>query len=143
MMNPSAGTLSTVHALPLPALRERARHVRRLLSEARRGLGRVGGIAQLDAALDATEKLLPGLMDRADRRCTTMAVVRRLRVDERLRLKRAVRDREALPRAVEQELADVAPTEILDAIERVALCDELAGEVMAVLRLLERGCRVA
>src|SRR5438105_9452070 len=90
----------TVHVLPLPTLRERAQKVRSILGDARRGLARVGGLAQLDAALDATESLLPGLMDRADRRDAMMAIVRRLRPLDRARLKFRVMSRGALPRAL-------------------------------------------
>jgi hypothetical protein len=135
-------TTFTIHALPLPVLRDRARKVRSILGDARRGLARVGGLSQLDAALDATESLLPGLMDRAARDAT-MDIVRRADRTGRGRLKHAVMARHALPRAFEQELADVAPGAILEAIERVDICEALSAEVMGVLRLLERGCRVA
>ncbi len=133
----------TIDVLPLSTLRQRALEVRGILRAARRRLGAVGGLAQLDAALDATEALLPGLMDRTDRRLPLVALVRRLRPTDRAALKRAARSGGAIDRTLARELADVAPRDILDAIERVELCDELSVEVMAVLRTLEHGGRMA
>lgn len=138
-----ATTPPTVDILPLATLRHRAHEVHAILRAARRRIGAVGGLEQLDAALDATEELLPGLMDRTDRRQPLIAIVRRLRPADRAALKVAARSGEALDRALVRELADVAPRDILDAIERVELCEALAVEVMAVLQALERGCRLA
>ncbi len=138
-----ATNLPTVDVLPLTILRQRAHQVRDILRAARRRIGAVGGLAQLDAALDATEDLLPGLMERTDRQQPLIALVRRLCPADRAALKLASRSGGALDRALVRELADVAPRDILDAIERVELCEGLAVEVMAVLQALERGCRLA
>jgi hypothetical protein len=82
-------------------------------------------------------------MDRADRHSPVLAVVRRLRPDERVALRRALILDGAIDRALVQELADVAPRVVLDAIERIELYEELAAEVLAVLRTLEHTCRLA
>lgn len=132
--NPKAHvSLSTLHG--------RARDARMLLRNARRHVASVEGMRVVDAALDETERLVPGIMDRADD--ALLAAVRRLRVADRVALRTALTDGGDWSPTLLGCIGDVSAHEALDAIERVTVYDELAAEVMALLRALEVTCRAA
>lgn len=141
MTNAPAPT--TVDMLPMNTLKQRIFQAKRVLRDARRHVAAVGGLEQLDAALDATEVLLPGLLERPQGCAPPLATVRRLRHADRVALKAALLRGGAIARHLQRELADVAPRAILEAIERIELYDDVSIEVLALLRTLEVGTKAA
>ena len=125
----------------LSTLHGRARDARMLLRNARRHVGSVEGLCLVDAALDETERLVPGLMDRSDDEL--LAAVRRMRTADRTALRSALTSGGDLSPTLLRCVGDVSAGEALEAIERVSIYDDVAAEVMALLGALEQTCHAA
>ena len=127
--------------LSLSTLHGRARDARMLLRNARRHVGSVEGLCLVDAALDETERLVPGLMDRSGDEL--LAAVRRMRTADRTALRSALTGGSDLSPTLLRCVGDVSAGEALEAIERVSVYDDVAVEVMALLGALEQTCHAA
>lgn len=127
--------------LSMSTLHGRARDARMLLRNARRHVASVEGLCLVDAALDETERLVPGLMDRADDEL--LSAVRRMRTADRAALRSALTSGGDLSPTLLRGVGDVSAGEALEAIERVSVYDDLAVEVMALLGALEQTCQAA
>lgn len=126
-----------IDELPIEKLKERATAARRILRGARALAGTVGGLHAIDHALDRAERLLPGLMDRSS--SVPLLTVRRLAPADRRALGAALRAGEAPPPEIARALRGVSREDALEALERVAIYESLAADVMALLSAIERG----
>jgi hypothetical protein len=127
--------------LSMATLHGRARDARVLLRDARRHVASVEGLQLVDAALDETERLVPGVMDRSDDEL--LAAVRRMRAADRAALRSLLAGGGDLSPALLECVGDVSAREAIDAIDRISIYDKLAVEVMALLHALEQTCDVA
>jgi hypothetical protein len=125
----------------MATLHGRARDARVLLRDARRHVASVEGLQLVDAALDETERLVPGVMDRSDDEL--LAAVRRMRAADRAALRSLLAGGGDLSPALLECVGDVTAREAIDAIDRISIYDKLAVEVMALLHALEQTCDVA
>lgn len=133
---------TTIDELPLPKLRARARTATCLLRTARRHLASVDGMVVLDAALDQTERLLPGLLQPSAHAPEHVALVMRLRPADRIALRDVLTGGGdfALPAYPVMETATAE--EIVDAIDRVEILEAVQSQLLSVLGELEKSCVV-
>jgi hypothetical protein len=130
----------TIDELPLGKLRARARTATDLLSAARRHLASVDGFVVLDAALDTTERLLPGLLRPVRHAPEHVAAIARLRHADRIALRDVLTQGGDFPSPPSPGLDDVSAEQIVDAIDRVEILEAVQAHLMTTLGDLERAC---
>ena len=124
-----------VDAMPLARLRDHATDARRILRNAQKRVGTVGGLYAIDSALDDVERLLPGLMDR--REGAALLAMRALAPEERAALRGALRAGRDTALVRDRTLGGMSAEDALDALERVVLYEALAADVMRLLQAIE------
>jgi hypothetical protein len=133
--------LVTLYDLPLGDLRERAERARRLLRDARASAARLArrdrapDLRAIGEAIDAAERLLPGLMEQPQ---TLLArTLRRLAAHERKVLRQAMDAERAARERLIRLLGGVSLGQAEDALERIEVEDAIAAEIAALWRLLD------
>ena len=136
---------ATLYDLPLFELRARSDRARELLREAQARVtgelasqerDRTAGLQAIDEALDATEELLPGFIERPRR--VLARTLCDLAPHERRVLRAAIAaEREARER-LKRMLGEVSPAQAEDALERIEAQEAVAAELSALWRLFEQ-----
>jgi hypothetical protein len=131
---------TTIDELPLPKLRSRARTATQLLRSARRYLASVDGMVVLDAALDRTERLLPGLLHPKAHAPEHVAMIKRLRPADRIALRDVLSGGGDFVLPAHPAFESATASEIVDAIDRIEIVEAVQSQLMSVLGELERAC---
>ncbi|HXN32832.1 MAG TPA: hypothetical protein VN894_13265 [Polyangiaceae bacterium] len=132
----------TLYDLPLCELRARTDRARHLLREAQASAAhpldkpdRASDWRAIGDAIDATERLLPGLMEPP--RTLLARSLRGLAPHERRVLREAIGAERAARERLARLLGDVPLAQVHDALERIEAHESVAAQLSALCRLLD------